>query len=104
FNTECFAGILKMHPEVLISFIKWIKLPPGNYSVNTQLNYPLVDDRNCIVDMVLENESTICFIENKVNSNEGWEQLNRYSKVLDQKTDKKTHLLYCTKKVDPKKR
>ncbi|MCR8666226.1 PD-(D/E)XK nuclease family protein [Aestuariibaculum sp. M13] len=102
FTTECFAGVLQCNADVLVNFIKFLKLKPGNYEVLTQVKYTLPDDPNCIVDMVLESDTTVCFIENKVNSKEGWEQLARYAKVLDG-IDKETHLRYCTKHVDTKK-
>lgn len=103
FTTECFAGILNHHPIVRQSFAKWMGLPEGRYKVSTQRKYILEGDPNCIIDMVLECEHTICFIENKVNSKEGWEQLRRYTDVLDQmKEHKQTHLKYCTKHVDIK--
>lgn len=102
FTTECFAGVLQCNPTILADFVGLLKLDAGTYKVNTQVKYTLPNDPNCIVDMVLENENTICFIENKVNSKEGWEQLSRYAKVLDG-IDKKTYLRYCTKHVDTKK-
>ncbi len=102
FNTECFAGVLKHHTEVLETFTKWLKLPEGNFKVSTQSKHYLEDDMNCIIDMVLESGDTLCFIEYKVNSKEGWEQLSRYSKVLDKQSEKKTFLKYCTKYVDAK--
>ena len=102
FNTECFAGVLQHHPNVLETFTKWLNLPEGNYKVITQSKHYLEDDLNCIIDMVLESNETLCFIEYKVNSKEGCEQLNRYSKVLNKQNNKATYLKYCTKYVDIK--
>lgn len=106
FNTEVFVGVLNYNKEILNSFIDFLELDKGDYSVKTQRFYKLDgDDSNCYVDMVLECNHTICFIENKVNSKEGWEQLERYSKALDNehiRTNKKTYLKYCTKYNDPK--
>lgn len=109
FNTECFAGVLRMSPDILKSLIKFLKLPEGKYNVSTQAHYSLVDTSNCIIDMVLESESSVCFIENKVNSEEGWQQLPRYIQVLDRyynntelEKKKSTYLRYCTKNVDIK--
>jgi hypothetical protein len=47
---------------------------------------------------------TICFIENKVNSAEGYRQLERYGLVLSRFSEKNlnTHLIYCTKYMDEK--
>jgi len=102
FTTECFAGVLNHHPKVLESFTAWLLLPKGNYKVVTQKRYTLEEDVNCIVDLVIESESVICFIEHKVNSKEGWEQLNKYSKVLSGKLHKQTFLKYCTKHQETK--
>ncbi|QAA80876.1 hypothetical protein EI546_03640 [Aequorivita sp. H23M31] len=104
FNTECFAGILNCYPEILNSFVvDFLDLPLGAYNVSTQLYYPLSEDPNCIVDMVLESDNCICFIENKVNSVEGFEQLERYKKVLESfKGEKETVLRYITKWSDVK--
>lgn len=107
FNTECFKGILEFYPVILKSFVKFLKLPEGNFKIKTQAKFHLQNHPNCVVDMVLESNSVICFIENKVNSKEGWEQLERYSLVLDNikkiKPTKETYLKYCTKNVDLKK-
>ncbi len=103
FTTEGFAGILK-NPVIFKSYIEWLQLPPGDYKVFTQCKYFLEDDMNCIVDLVIENKEVICFIEHKVDSKEGWKQLERYSKILDLEVGKrKTYLKYCTKRVDQKK-
>ncbi|GAA4314580.1 hypothetical protein GCM10023115_28240 [Pontixanthobacter gangjinensis] len=102
FTTEGFAGIIKQNIEILNSFISWLKLPETNYRIYTQVKYPLENDLNCIVDLVLESEITICFIENKVDSKEGWRQIERYAKVLDLIDKPNKYLKYCTKRVDIK--
>lgn len=109
FNTESFAGVLKMSPQILNSFVDFLKLPAGKYKVSTQVYYSLSNTNNCVVDMVLKSDTTVCFIENKVNSEEGWEQLSRYAQVLteyynndDLENRRTTHLRYCTKNVDIK--
>lgn len=108
FTTEAFVGILKLEPEIKQAFISdFLKLPDSDYTLKTQVRYDLPDDHNCIIDFVLEGDDVICFIENKVNSNEGHRQLERYSKVLnrflkDGDDGKETKLFYCTKYYDPK--
>ncbi len=105
FTTEAFAGILKYDPIIKNEFIRvFLKIPQGEYQIKTQVKYDLENDMNCIVDLVFENEDIICFIENKVNSKEGYRQLERYSKVLDiyNLENKKTYLRYCTKYYDNK--
>ena len=104
FNTECFAGVLKLFPEVKDKFIADIlKAPKDEYRVVTQLRKNLKEEQNCIIDLALIGEDNVCFIENKVESSEGVEQLSRYSKVLDIHYIKyKKHLFYCTKYSEPK--
>lgn len=104
YNTECFKGILELYPEIKESFIyDFLKLPEDNYYIKSQLRKELPDTMNCIVDFVLEGDSNICFIENKVESSEGWQQLTRYANVLDIYYPNKTKFLfYCTKYSDEK--
>lgn len=104
FNTECFAGILKLFPEVKDKFIEEIlDAPKDEYQVVTQLRKNLKEEQNCIIDLALIGKNNVCFIENKVESYEGIEQLSRYSKVLDIHYKKyKKHLFYCTKYSEPK--
>ncbi len=106
FTTEAFSGILRFDHGIFCEFLsKFLLLPKGEYNVKTQKEYFLIDEQSCIIDMVLESEDTICFIENKVNSKEGFRQLERYSKVLEtiKNTGKQTYLFYCTKYFDEKK-
>lgn len=102
FNTEAFSGILNMHGEVLVAFADFLGLPEGTYRVSTQGFYSH-ELSNCYVDMVLEAEDVVCFIENKVGSSEGYEQLNRYVQVLKRDyPNHKKYMVYCTKDSDPK--
>lgn len=104
FNTEVFAGILRLNPMILNGFIELLHLPEGEYEVKTQLRYSLINRRDCIIDLILISDHSIVFIESKVNSGEGWEQLDRYCEVLDQHfEDREKFLVYCTKYTDHKK-
>jgi hypothetical protein len=103
FNTEAFAGILKLYPEIKKEIIDFLGLPEDEYLVSTQVNYTLPDTQNCIIDLVFIGTDHVCFVENKVNSSEGWEQLSRYCQALD--LHHQNHipfLVYCTKFSDPK--
>lgn len=105
FTTEVFVGILNLEEDIKIAFIQdFLKLPESNYSLKTQVKYELDNDQNCVIDFVLEGENSICFIENKVNSKEGYRQIERYCKVLESLADSdlETHLFYCTKYFDKK--
>lgn len=106
FTTELFAGVLNNDKNLKLKFCKeFLGLKSERFTVNTQKHYSLEDYSNCIVDVVITGDKEICFIENKVNSNEGFLQLERYSKVLDkyEKENEYTKLVYCTKNADPKK-
>jgi len=107
YTTEIFVGVLNSDLELKNYFCNdYLKLTSSNYKISTQKHYYLKNEPKCIVDIVIEGENDICFIENKVNSKEGYNQLERYSKVLDNiKIEKKieTKLCYCTKKYDKKK-
>lgn len=103
FNTEIFAGILSLFPEVLEEFTKtFLEIPEDKYQIKTQFPKKLKEDTNCIVDFVLEGKENICFIENKVESTEGDRQLERYGKALNLYPNLKKHLVYCTKYSEPK--
>ncbi len=103
FNTEVFAGILNLFPEIKQEIIDFLDLPADDYLVSTQSNYTLPDTQNCIIDLVFLGREHVCFVENKVNSSEGWEQLSRYCQALDlHHKDHKPFLVYCTKFADPK--
>lgn len=104
FNTECFSGILKMYNEIKDDFIyTFMKLPKDNYRVETQLRKSLPDTSNCIIDIAFIGEKNICLIESKVESKEGYEQLDRYGKVLDMHYNvNNKYLYYVTKYSDPK--
>lgn len=103
FTTEVFAGILKLNPVILEDFIQLIGLPADEYEVKTQIRYSLINRPDCIIDLLLVGKNNICFIENKVNSGEGWEQLDRYCEALNTHYGQiKKHLVYCTKFTDHK--
>lgn len=102
FTTELFAGILSNNAVLLQSFVNdFLGVSGTGFSVRTQKHYK---QHASIIDIVFENEDTVCFVENKVNSKEGYEQLRKYGNVLNELREKgkKTKLCYCTKRHDPK--
>jgi PD-(D/E)XK nuclease superfamily len=105
FTTEVLAGVLKSNQKMLDDFAQRVLNQQGsNWKVMTQVFYPLENDINCIVDMVLYNEDAIAFIENKVDSHLHTQQLDRYEKVLLQllgeQSIKRASLHYCTKRLE----
>ncbi|MES2486558.1 MAG: PD-(D/E)XK nuclease family protein [Bacteroidota bacterium] len=103
FNTEVFAGILRLYPDILNAFTIFLNLPEDNYLVLTQTHYRIEADPNCRIDLELRGSQNVCFIENKVHSAEGHIQLDRYCRAMDKHyNNKSTYLRYCTKYSDPK--
>ncbi|WP_192877695.1 PD-(D/E)XK nuclease family protein [Arenibacter hampyeongensis] len=105
FNTEAFANILKMYPEICDDFCKnFLQLPEDRYSIKTQYHQAInTVDPNCIIDLVFIGEKNVCYMENKVESTEGHKQLLRYVLALNEHhPEKQKYLIYCTKHSDPK--
>lgn len=103
FSTEALAGILRMDVVFFERYCNLLTLPVDSYCMVTQKFYFLEGTTDCIVDLVLIGQENICFIENKVHSSEGWEQLARYSLALSKYyPNHKKFLRYCTKFQDPK--
>jgi PD-(D/E)XK nuclease superfamily len=105
FTTEVLAGVLKSKQYLLDDFVNQVLKQPGvNWKVMTQVFYPLEDNINCIVDMVLYNDDSIAFIENKVDSHLHTDQLGRYEEVLlrlkKESSFEKVSLHYCTKRLE----
>lgn len=102
--TEILVGILNQDEQLKNSFLKsCLHLPDDDYTISTQAYYKLENNKDCIVDIHIIGKNTICFIESKVNSKEGQDQLKRYTKVLDlYHNDKIKYLIYCTKFSDIK--
>ncbi|MAX70791.1 MAG: hypothetical protein CMC76_06760 [Flavobacteriaceae bacterium] len=105
FTTEGLAGILQLNEDICNDFcLSFLNLPEDIYTVETQYFQAISDDKpNCIVDLVIIGEKHVAFIENKVESSEGDEQLLRYKLALHQnQVEKEKYLFYCTKYADPK--
>jgi len=101
FTTEIFVGLLKAEPQFAQSFYEMIGVPLDIYNIYTQKRFLSESGVLCIVDLVLESSENICFIENKVESSESNDQLQRYSEILNQ-IEKSTFLRYCTKYYEEK--
>jgi len=105
YTTELFVGVLNNHAAFRKKFCnEFLGLNSDNFFISTQNKYELDNTLDAIVDIVIHGDEEICFIENKVNSKEGYEQLNRYAIVLDgfRQSGMKTKLVYCTKNDEPK--
>lgn len=108
FNTESFVGLLKGNEDLKTGFLyNFLKLSNDEYTINTQISKNISnkhqDYPDCRIDIVLEGKNNIVFIECKVNSPEGYKQLERYQVALETHYPNKTKtLLYITKNYDPK--
>lgn len=105
FTTEGLAGILQLNEDIRKSFcLNFLSLPEDNYKIETQYFQAISDNKpNCIVDLVIIGKKHVAFIENKVESSEGIEQLLRYKLALQQnQVEKEKYLFYSTKYADPK--
>lgn len=106
FTTEAFRGVLAVDPTRVDAFVNEVlKVVGSGFSVETQKSYP-----GSIVDMVFYSKSseTLIFLENKVDSQEGYGQLAKYAALLSdpkyhsEKTVSKVFLGYCTHFLDIK--
>jgi hypothetical protein len=104
FTTEVFASILENDEEIRKKFTSEILgLSCDDFKIETQKNYSLDMGERAVIDIVLRGKEVIVFIENKVESSEGVNQLEKYSRVLDGLTGyTEKCLFYCTKYYDPK--
>jgi len=103
FSTEILVGIFEENQDMLDSFVnKVLNIEGDNFKITSQKYFIHDESANCRIDIVIQNQETICFIENKVNSKEGWEQLKRYADILDNYKNLNKHLIYCTKHYDKK--
>ncbi|MDM1046484.1 PD-(D/E)XK nuclease family protein [Myroides sp. 1354] len=108
FNTESFVGLLKGNEDLKTAFLyTFLKLSNDKYSINTQISKNISNTHqeysDCRIDIVLEGKDNIVFIECKVNSQEGYKQLERYQVALETHYPNKTKtLLYITKNYAPK--
>ncbi len=123
FSTECLAGVLKSDENLLRDFVQYFEIETNstNLEAETQVYYKLGDgdfidleisadrdsfgnstgSRKNFIDLEISGSDFCCFIEIKVNSKEGENQLSRYAKILKKKADLAPHLkpylIYCTK-------
>ncbi|MGY3053772.1 hypothetical protein ACVWYG_001973 [Pedobacter sp. UYEF25] len=101
FTTEIFVNILETHPKIREKFVKDIlKIDGDGFSISSQETFSFTKNSrtSCKIDIVFRNEDSICFLENKVHSVEGFGQLNNYCQVLDGLSQyKNRYLRFCTK-------
>jgi hypothetical protein len=104
FITEAFVGILEEASLVNTFCHDFLNLEEDEYELYSQKQYTSLEGKIAKIDMVVRGRNMLCFIENKVESKEGYEQLEKYRKILDEQSvyGYKTKLCYCTKHLDEK--
>ncbi|AUS99748.1 hypothetical protein CLI64_04715 [Nostoc sp. CENA543] len=112
FFTEVIAYFLDLNQHILINWLKEnsiINDDDYNIQLSTQKYYePLKHHQHgSQIDIVLELENDfktdVIFIESKIGSTEGCEQLKRYAEILSNLSyPKQRTLIYITRDYDPK--
>jgi len=109
--TECLASILRSNSDILQLFVKKVLgintdkigiVEP--IEVYTQRSYRTIEGELGIVDLVFESEMMLCFLEMKVESGEGYKQLEKYQQILKERPNAgiNLYLRYCSLYVDEK--
>lgn len=106
FTTEILVHILNANSDIMSLFVSNIlKIEGDNFIASSQETF-IFKQRGrhfCKIDVVFRNENQICFLENKINSEEGNNQLINYSDVLDElDIYAQKYLRYCTKFYEDK--
>ncbi|MFN0290022.1 PD-(D/E)XK nuclease family protein [Pedobacter helvus] len=106
FTTEILVHILNQNESIMSKFVnKVLKIEGYNFVATSQETFVFKQRGRhfCKVDVVFRNENKICFLENKVHSEEGFDQLINYSDTLDEQSEyQEKHLRYCTKFYEDK--
>ncbi len=113
FFTEVFAYLLKTHPNILSDFIKHFSIASvidlEQVYVSTQESFDTLPEHtsssrpDIFIELVSGNQKHIIFIESKIGSVEGWDQLKRYAEHLNEfKNIKLGILVYITRDYEPK--
>lgn len=115
FFTELVAYLFSTDKEILYSWLKNLNLLDINIYldayVSTQRKFEPLGDRrlasrpDILIELVDTKSRSIIFIESKIGSQEGYEQLSRYAEVLHGISGfQHKFLLYITRDFDPKDR
>lgn len=103
FTTEALVGVLEEDSSLLDDFVNTrLEISGKGFKITSQGSY-LHCGTYKYIDIVIFNESTICFIENKVDSNIRQDQLKIYAEILDEElknTKKKVFLRLCTRFIE----
>jgi PD-(D/E)XK nuclease superfamily len=115
FFTELVAHLFSTNKEVLSDWLKHLDLIDTNADldayISTQqtferLSHHFSDSRpDIIIELIDGNNRDIIFIESKIGSSEGCNQLQRYAEILDKFPGfRNKFLIYITRDFEPKDR
>ncbi len=101
FTTEVFGGILSSNQSLLDTFVnRVLKMSGSNFKIKTRNYYKMANRQEffCRVDLVFENENSLCFLESNLGVNQN-SDLPKYAQVLQSYSGqyKDVFLRYCTK-------
>ena len=113
FFTELVAYLFEMNKEILYDWLIDIGISDvNNYSdvyISTQKEFdPLDGDASgnrpdVVIELIADNSCDIIFIESKIGSMAGLDQLQRYAKVLDRMPNfRNKFLFFITRNFEPK--
>ena len=114
FFIELVAHLFSTNKEILYAWLKYLYLldiDPDGAHISTQQTYERLshhfsDSRpDIIIELVDGTDRDIIFIESKIGSSEGSNQLQRYAEILDKLPDfRNKYLIYITRDFEPKER
>ncbi|MEA5512541.1 PD-(D/E)XK nuclease family protein [Nodularia sp. UHCC 0506] len=113
FFTEIIAYFLDINHDILIAWLKHESIINNENEINinllTQESYqPLKHHHSgskpdIVIKLEHDNQTDIIFIESKIGSTEGWEQLKRYAEILSSLSyPQQRTLIYITRDYEPK--
>ncbi|GAX38523.1 PD-(D/E)XK nuclease family protein [Nodularia sp. NIES-3585] len=113
FFTEIIAYFLDINQDILIAWLKHESIIYDENEINinifTQESYqPLKHHHSgskpdIVIKLEHDNQTDIIFIESKIGSTEGWEQLERYAEILSNLSyPQQRTLIYITRDYEPK--
>jgi hypothetical protein len=115
FFTELVAYLFSTNKEILYVWLKYLDLLDTEADLDTytstqqtfeRLSHHFSDSRpDIIIELVDGTNRDIIFIESKIGSSEGCNQLQRYAEILDKLPDfRNKYLIYITRDFEPKER
>jgi PD-(D/E)XK nuclease superfamily len=115
FFTELVAHLFTTNREILYAWLKYLDLLDTDADldayISTQqtferLSHQFSDSRpDIIIELVDGNNRDIIFIESKIGSSEGCNQLQRYAEIIDELPGfRNKYLIYITRDFEPKGR